>query len=112
MKERPVVSYVDLPVYGFPMRLTWKKHRMKCVNEDCATRTWVLRDHRIAAKDCLLTTRAAKWATRQVGDGRTVKEVAPELGCDWHTVNDAVTAYGAALLRPIASASCTPPRWA
>jgi transposase len=98
VKERPLVSYVDLPVYGFPMRLTWKKHRMKCVNGDCAKRTWVLRDHRIAAKDCLLTTRAAKWATRQVGYGRTVKEVAHELGCDWHTVNDAVTAYGAALL--------------
>jgi transposase len=98
VKERPLVSYVDLPVYGFPMRLTWKKHRMKCVNEHCARRTWVLRDHRIAAKDCLLTTRAAKWATRQVGYGRTVKEVAAELGCDWHTVNSAVTSYGAALL--------------
>jgi transposase len=98
VKERPVVSYIDLPVYGFPMRLSWKKHRMKCVNEDCPKRTWVLRDHRIAAKDCLLTTRAAKWATRQVGYGRTVKEVAAELGCDWHTVNDAVTTYGAALL--------------
>jgi len=98
VKERPLVSYVDLPVYGFPMRLTWKKHRMRCVNDRCPKRTWVLRDHRIAAKDCLLTTRAAKWATRQVGYGRTVKEVAQELGCDWHTVNSAVTSYGAALL--------------
>ncbi|HEY1825984.1 MAG TPA: ISL3 family transposase [Acidimicrobiales bacterium] len=98
IKERPIVSYVDLPVYGFPMRLSWKKHRMKCVNDVCAKRTWVMSDHRIAAKDCLLTTRAAKWATRQVGYGRTVKEVAGELDCDWHTVNDAVTTYGAALL--------------
>ncbi|MDE3107708.1 MAG: ISL3 family transposase, partial [Acidobacteriota bacterium] len=98
VKERPVVSYIDLPVYGFPMRLSWKKHRMRCVNEACPKKTWVVGDHRIAAKDCLLTTRAAKWATRQVGYGRTVKEVAGELGCDWHTVNDAVTTYGAALL--------------
>src|SRR5690606_38105632 len=30
--------------------------------------------------------------------GRTVAEVARELGCDWHTVNDAVLAYGEALL--------------
>ena len=45
-----------------------------------------------------MTTRAAKWATRQVGGGRTVYEVAAELGCDWHTVNDAVTTYGEALL--------------
>ena len=76
VKDRPVVHYIDLPVYGTPMRLGWKKHRMRCVNERCPKKTWVLGDHRIAAKNCLLTTRAAKWATRQVGDGRTVKEVA------------------------------------
>jgi transposase len=58
----------------------------------------VLDDHRIAAKSCLLTTRAAKWATVHVGTGRTVSEVAAELDCDWHTVNDAVTTYGSALL--------------
>ena len=34
----------------------------------------------------------------QVGRGRTVKEVAGELACDWHTINDAVTTYGKALL--------------
>jgi len=98
VKERPVVTYIDLPVYGTPMRLGWKKHRMRCVNTRCAKRSWVLRDHRIAAKNCLLTTRAAKWATEQVGTGRTVKEVATELSCDWHTVSDAVSTYGKALL--------------
>ncbi|MGH9918434.1 MAG: transposase family protein, partial [Nitrososphaerales archaeon] len=87
VKERPVVRYVDLPVYGTPMKLAWKKHRMKCPFTTCPRRTWVLSDHRIAAKNCLLTTRAAKWATVQVGGWRTVKEVAGELGCDWHTVN-------------------------
>jgi transposase len=98
VKERPVVHYVDLPVYGTPMSLAWKKHRMRCVNPGCPKRSWVLEDHRIAAKGCLLSTRAAKWATRQVGAGRTVSEVADELACDWHTVNDAVCTYGEALL--------------
>jgi transposase len=98
VKDRPVVRYIDLPVYGSPMRLCWKKHRMCCVDRSCPKGSWVLSDHRIAAKNCLLTTRAAKWATRQIGDGRTVKEVAGELDCDWHTVNDAVTTYGEALL--------------
>ena len=98
VKERPVVRYVDLPVYATPMRLAWRKHRMRCVDVDCSRRSFVLQDHRIAAKGCLLTTRAAKWATVQVGGGRTVCEVAAELACDWHTVNDAVTIYGAALL--------------
>jgi transposase len=98
VKERPVVHYVDLPVYGAPMRLAWKKHRMRCTHPRCPTQSWVVSDHRIAAKHCLLTTRAAKWATVQVGTGRTVSEVAAELDCDWHTVNDAVTTYGQALL--------------
>ena len=98
VKERPVVHYVDLPVYGTAMSLAWKKHRMRCTNADCTRQSWVLSDHRIAAKNCLLTTRAAKWATVQVGTGRTVSEVAGELACDWHTVNDAVTTYGKALL--------------
>jgi len=98
VKERPVVRYVDLPVYGVPMRLAWKKHRMRCPNTRCPQKSWTLADHRIAAKSCLLTTRAAKWATVQVGTGRTVLEVADELNCDWHTVNDAVTTYGEALL--------------
>jgi transposase len=99
VKDRPLVTYVDLPVYGTPMRLSWKKHRLRCVHDACPTQSWVLTDHRIAAKHCLLTTRAAKWATLQVGTGRTVKEVAGELDCDWHTVNDAVTTYGEALLQ-------------
>ncbi len=98
VKERPVVHYVDLPVYGTPMSLAWKKHRMRCPDSRCPKRSWVLSDHRIAAKQCLLTTRAAKWATVQVGTGRTVAEVAAELACDWHTVNDAVSTYGDALL--------------
>jgi transposase len=98
VKERPLVRYVDLPVYGTPMRLGWRKHRMCCADPVCPRRSWVLPDHRIAAKGCLLTTRAAKWATVQVGGGRTVSEVAAELDCDWHTVNDAVTTYGSALL--------------
>jgi transposase len=98
VKQRPVVRYVDLPAYGTPMKLAWKKHRVRCPNDICPKKTWVLQDPRIAAKGCLLTTRAAKWATSQVGAGRTVSEVAAELSCDWHTVNDAVTTYGTALL--------------
>ena len=97
VKERPLVSYIDLPVFGVPMRLAWKKHRMRCPNPVCAKKTWSLEDHRIAAKKCLLTTRAAKWATVQVGTRRRSRG-GDELACDWHTVNDAVTTYGKALL--------------
>lgn len=90
IKERPVVRYVDLPVDGQPMRLAWRKHRLVCRQTACPATTWTCEDHRIAAKNCLLTTRCAKWATAQVGKGRTVSDAAVELNCDWHTVNGAV----------------------
>ncbi|WP_421120098.1 hypothetical protein ACE2AJ_01745 [Aquihabitans daechungensis] len=35
---------------------------------------------------------------RQVGEGRPVSAVASELGCDWHSVMDAVVAYGTPLV--------------
>ena len=105
VKERHVVHYVDLPVYGKPMSLARKKHRMGCVDPTCAMKSRVLEDHRIAAKNRLLTTRAAKWATDRVGRDRTVSEVAAELACDWNTVNDAVNTYGKALLET----DCMPP---
>ena len=45
-------------------------------------------------------SRAGRWATYQVGRlGRTVSDVAAELGCDWHTVNKEVMRWGDALLR-------------
>jgi transposase len=98
VKERPMVHDVDLPVCGTRCRwLAWKKHRTRCVEPRCAKQTWTIEDNRIAAKSCLLTTRAAKRATRQVGGGRTVSEASAELGCDWPTVDDAVTTYGKAL---------------
>lgn len=99
IKDRRWVSYVDLPVFGTNCRLLWRKHRMVCSNPCCEVKTWTLSDHRIAAKNCLLTTRGAKWATKQVGMvGRTVSDVAKELGCDWEVVNNAVVYYGQALL--------------
>jgi transposase len=39
-----------------------------------------------------------------------VNEVAVELGCDWHTVNDAVMAYGSVLVDE-PGASANQPRW-
>ena len=98
VKDRPWVSYVDLPFGGTPTRVLWKKHRMICRNNDCETKTWTLGDHRISAVGCFLTTRAAKWATKQVGGGRSIREVAAELECDWKVINKAVLIYGEALL--------------
>jgi hypothetical protein len=56
-------------------------------------------DPEIASSRCAIITRAARWATVQVGrHGRTVAEVAADLKCDWHTVMDAVVVYGTPLI--------------
>lgn len=61
--------------------------------------TWTWEDPRIAPARAAMTDRAGRWATVQVGRlGRTVAEVARELGSDWHTVNSAVIAYGTVLV--------------
>lgn len=99
VKDRPTVEFVDLPCFGRPTRLVWHKHRWWCREFACPAGSWTILDSRIAAPRAALTDRAARWVTVQVGRlGRSVNEVAGELGCDWHTVNDAVVAYGEALL--------------
>jgi transposase len=99
VKERPEVELVDLPAFGRQSRLVWRKHRLVCVEAACAVVSWTVEDPAIGAPRLGLTDRAGRWATEQVGRcGRTVNEVALELGCDWHTVNDAVIAYGTALV--------------
>ncbi len=99
VKDRPTVELVDLPVFGRPARLVWRKHRWECPEAFCSVGSWTGEDPRIAPPRLGLTDRAGRWVTLQVGrHGRTVNEVAGELGCDWHTVNDTVIAYGTALV--------------
>jgi transposase len=99
VKDRDVVELVDLPVFGRRARLVWHKHRWCCRDDRCLVGSWTGQDPAIAAPRLALTDRAGRWVTEQVGRcGRTVNEVAVELGCDWHTVNDAVIAYGTALV--------------
>ncbi|MGF1617684.1 MAG: transposase family protein, partial [Acidimicrobiia bacterium] len=99
VKDRATVELADLPAFGRPVRLAWRKHRFRCPDTSCPVGSWTGEDHRIAAPRLGMTDRAGRWVTFQVGKlGRTVAEVARELGCDWHTVNDTVIAYGETLI--------------
>lgn len=99
VKDRPVVELVDLTCFGRPVTLRWRKHRLWCPRPWCRQGSWTHEDPRIAAARLSVTDRAGRWATVQVGrQGRAVSDVAAELGADWHAVNDAVMAYGQALL--------------
>jgi len=99
VKDRPVVELVDLPCFGRPTRLVWHKRRWQCSDRSCLTGSWTEQAPMIGAPRLVMTDRAGRWATRQVGQwARTINEIAVELGCDWHPVNDAVIAYGTALV--------------
>lgn len=99
IKDRSSVELVDLPCFGRATRLVWRKRRWSCPDSACATRSFTEEMRAIAAPRLVMTDRAGRWVTEQVGcHGRTVNEVAGELGCDWHTVNDTVIAYGTALI--------------
>jgi len=99
VKDRPVVELVDLPCFGRPTRLVWHKHRWRCPEETCPTTSWIGEELRTGAPRQAMTDRAGRWVTEQVGRyARSVNEVAIEIGCDWHTVNDTVIAYGSALV--------------
>ena len=90
------VVLVDLPVFGRPARLVWRKQRWRCPT---CRRSWTEQQPAIASSRCAMTTRTARWATLQVGrHGRSVAEVAADLGCDCHTVMDAVVIYGTPLI--------------
>ena len=93
------VVLVDLPAFGRPVRLRWRKRRWTCPNPDCEIRSFIEQDPTIGPERALLTSRAARWVTIGVGRrGRSVDEVAAELGCGWHTVNNEVVRWGEALL--------------
>jgi len=95
--RRPVVL-VDLPAFGRPSQLVWHKRRWCCPDRSCETGTFTEAQPAIAAARAGVTDRAGRWMCRQVGEGRPVSAVASELGCDWHSVMDAVVAYGTPLI--------------
>ena len=98
-KDQRLVEFVDLSVFGRAARLVWHKFRWSCPAADCHVGSFTETAPNIAAARLAMTDRAGRWVTEQVGgNGRTVNEVAVELGCDWHTVNNTVIAYGTPLV--------------
>jgi transposase len=75
----------------------WHKFRWHCAEPTCPGGSWTEDEPRIPVKRLMLSHRAGRWVTEPVGrHARTVNEIAVELGCDWHPINDTVVAYGAA----------------
>jgi transposase len=93
VRDRGLVELTDLPCFGRPAVLVW---RWACRG---GYGSFTEQIPQIAAPRLKLTDRAGRWATLQVGrHGRSVSEVASDLGCGWRAVMDTVAAYGQVLI--------------
>ena len=98
VKDRRDVEHADLPCFGLPTVLVWRKIRWEC-SIGCGAKSSTETAAAIAAPRQRLTDRAGRWATVQVGRrGRPVSDVASELGAGWDPVMDAVVGYGQVLI--------------
>ena len=95
VKDRTDVTLIDLPVFGTPSRLVWRKRRWKCPNTSCDAPSATETRGDIAPTRSVMTTRAGIWATLAVGQElRPVSRVSGGLGVAWATVMDTVRLYG------------------
>lgn len=99
VKDRALVALADLPVFGSPVTLVWRKRRWACPEPACVVGSWTEDRPDLAPTRSPMTTRAGLWATREVGaEVHTVAYAARQLGVGWHTVMDAVTWWAEALI--------------
>lgn len=98
-KDRDLVGHADLPAFGTPVTLVWRKRRWVCPEALCLVGSWTEDRPDIAPARAALTSRAGQWATREVGaEVHTVAYAAGQLGVTWHTVMDAAAYWGATLV--------------
>lgn len=88
----------DLPCFGRPVRLVWRKRRWRCRRAGCGARTWTESSAEVSAR-VVLTRRAGWEMCRQVGaNARPVAQLAREFGVEWWTVMNAVIEHGTPLV--------------
>jgi transposase len=96
--DRMPIEVRDLPCFGRPARLVWRKRRWRCREHACDAKTWTERSEHFDAQR-VITRRAGREACRQVGElARPVSTVADEFGVCWWTVMNAVIEHGTPLV--------------
>lgn len=79
--SRRVVRLVDAPCFDTPVMLLWRKRRYRCGEDACPVRTFTEQEPDLVRPRGLLTTRAARWAIRQIrSEHASVQGVARQLG--------------------------------
>ncbi len=81
------VVLVDVPGFGRPTRLVWRKRTWRCAEQACSARGWTETNAALARPRALLTTRACWWAIKQMRrEHASIAGLARQLGTTWNTV--------------------------
>lgn len=96
--DRMTVAYRDLECFGTPTRLVWVKRRWRCVDSDCAARTWTETSDDLPERH-VLSRRAGIDACVLVGrDAMPVASQARRFAVSWETIMNAVEHNGRPLV--------------
>jgi len=77
----------DIPAFGTPVRLIWRRRRWICPEERCPGGTIAEDVPELVEGGAKLTVRAVWWAIGQMRrEHGTVEGIARQLGVDWHTL--------------------------
>jgi len=80
----------DVPCFGAPVLVRWRKRLWRCAEAACSVQTFS-GAHPYAGRRAKLTARAVAWATDALAhDDTTVSSLARHLGVDWHTAWSAI----------------------
>jgi transposase len=81
------VTLIDVPCYGRPVKLIWRKRTWRCAEDKCSARSFTEQHHDLAGPRALLTRRACWWAINQLRrEHASVAGLARQLGTTWRTV--------------------------
>ena len=81
------VRLVDVPCFGRPVRLVWRKRTWRCAETMCPARSFTEQHQGLAGSRALLTVRASWWTIGQLRrEGASVSGLARQLGTTWRTV--------------------------
>lgn len=84
---RRTVTLVDIPCFGAPTRVRWRKRTWTCPEPSCPVGVFTEQDTGIANPRAMLTTRACRWATEQVRrEHASIAGLARQLATTWRTV--------------------------
>ncbi len=84
---RRTVRLVDVPCFGAPTLVWWRKRTWSCPEPSCATGVFTEQDEHIAKPRAMLTARACRWVVEQVRrEHASIAGLARQLGTTWRTV--------------------------